>query len=210
MWLYLVFCMPWCSSSVKCQPSHCFTGCDTTSAFCGKGKKSAWAAWNCYPEVTEAFNYMAANPYRPVSMDAHHVQLLERFTVILYDKTSYLDSVNEVRRELFCQKSRTMDHIPPTQDALLQHMKRVAYQSGIWATSELAQQPTPSPEGWGWTLDEKTQVWLPVWSTLPMASKACNELIKCACKSGCGARCSCKKSNWICTELCSCQCDKEF
>ena len=28
---------------------HCYTGCDTTSAFCGKGKKSAWEAWNSYP-----------------------------------------------------------------------------------------------------------------------------------------------------------------
>ena len=24
---------------------HCFTGCDSTSAFFGRGKKSAWEAW---------------------------------------------------------------------------------------------------------------------------------------------------------------------
>ncbi|KAJ3599931.1 hypothetical protein NHX12_033885 [Muraenolepis orangiensis] len=34
---------------------HCYTGCDTTSAFCRKGKRSAWDAWNSYPEVTQAF-----------------------------------------------------------------------------------------------------------------------------------------------------------
>ena len=34
---------------------HSFTGCDTTSAFFGKGKKVAWEAWNSYPEVTRAF-----------------------------------------------------------------------------------------------------------------------------------------------------------
>ena len=33
---------------------------------------------------------------------------------------------------------------------------------------------------WGWTLDLNDQVWLPVWSNLQMASKACNGLIKCA------------------------------
>ncbi|KAG0728449.1 hypothetical protein GWK47_032424 [Chionoecetes opilio] len=33
---------------------HSFTGCDTTSAFFGKGKKSVWEAWNAYVEVTEA------------------------------------------------------------------------------------------------------------------------------------------------------------
>jgi len=149
-----------------------------TSAFYGKGKKSAWEAWKSYPEVTQAFKYM--------------------------------ESVNEAQRELFCQKNKTMDHIPPTQDSLLQHVKRVAYQSGIWATSELAQQPIPSPEGCGWTLDRDSQIWLPVWSLLPMASKACSELVKCGCKStsGCGTKCSCKKAQWKCTELCSCKCDK--
>ena len=36
----------------------------------------------------------------------------------------------------------------------------------------------PPPEGWGWTLDE-CNVWVPVWSTLPIAAKACSELVKC-------------------------------
>ena len=34
---------------------HAFTGCDTTSQFLGKGKKSAWDSWISYPEVTKAF-----------------------------------------------------------------------------------------------------------------------------------------------------------
>lgn len=92
-----------------------------------------------------------------------------------------------------------MEHIPPTQESLLQHVNRVAYQSGIWATSELAQQLTPNPEGWGWTLDGDAQVLLLVWGILPMASRVLHELIKCGCKSGCGVRCSCKKAHWNCT-----------
>ena len=47
----------------------------------------------------------------PLPMNAQHFQLLECFTVILYDKTSNLESVNEVWRELFCQKNKTMEHI---------------------------------------------------------------------------------------------------
>ena len=50
---------------------HCYTGCDTISAFCGKGKKSAWEAWSSYPEVTQAFNYMAANRHSPLTTDGH-------------------------------------------------------------------------------------------------------------------------------------------
>ena len=32
---------------------HCYTGCDTMTAFCGKRKKSAWEAWSSYLEVTQ-------------------------------------------------------------------------------------------------------------------------------------------------------------
>lgn len=31
---------------------HAFTGCDTMSAFVGKGKKTAWQAWNVFENVT--------------------------------------------------------------------------------------------------------------------------------------------------------------
>ena len=69
-----------------------------------------------------------------------------------------------------------------------------AHQSGIWCTSEQNEQHTPIPQGWGWSLSEDGHSWMPVWNTLPTASKACSELVKCGCKSknGCSGRC--KKS----------------
>ena len=39
-------------------PFHAFTGCDTTSSFFAKSKKSAWQALNAYPEATKAFIYI--------------------------------------------------------------------------------------------------------------------------------------------------------
>ena len=42
---------------------HCFTVCDTTSCFKGKGKRSAWEAWRSYREVTDVFLYLAYKPY---------------------------------------------------------------------------------------------------------------------------------------------------
>ncbi len=189
---------------------HSFTGCDTTSGFFGKGKKSAWDAWKSYPEVTQAFVYVVTHPHIMLTVEDQHFKRLERFCIVLYHKTSNLESVTQSRRELFCQKNKTMETIPPTQDALLQHCKRAIYQAGIWTTSDLAQQQTPSPEGWGWTLDDDK--WLPVWTTQPVASEACSKLVKCGCKSdkGCGPRCSCKKANWKCTELCNCKCNKQL
>ena len=32
-------------------------------------------------------------------------------------------------------------------------------------------------------MEKDSQFWLPVWITLPIASKACIELVKCGCKS---------------------------
>ena len=104
--------------SLALPPFHSFTGCDTTSAFHGRGKKLAWEAWNCYPEVTTAFTYMASNPYASLVLESPHYRLLERFTIVLYNKTSNLEDVDEARMELFCQRSRSMENIPPTRDAM--------------------------------------------------------------------------------------------
>ncbi|KAG0718747.1 hypothetical protein GWK47_051859 [Chionoecetes opilio] len=52
------------------------------------------------------------SPYMTVTVNCKEFQLLERFTVIIYNKKSNLDSVNEARRELFSQKNRTMENIP--------------------------------------------------------------------------------------------------
>ena len=102
-----------------------------------------------------------------------------------------------------------MEKIPPTKGALLEHSKHAAYQASVWTTSHRTSQEVPAAEGWGWTWDEKTNSWSPVWTTLPIASNACAELINCGCKSknGCGARCGCRKSNLTCTEFCSCNCE---
>ncbi|KAG0721701.1 hypothetical protein GWK47_045906 [Chionoecetes opilio] len=89
-----------------------------------RGKKSVWEAWGAYTEVTDAFNFIVEHPHAQITVDCQEFQMLERFTVVIYDKTSPLVSVNEARKELFCQKNRTMENIPPTQQALLQHTKR--------------------------------------------------------------------------------------
>ena len=60
--------------------------------------------------------------------------------------------------------------LPPTQEALLQYTKQVAYQAAIRCSSKQYKLQNPPPEGWGWTLDEYN-VWVPVWSTLPITAK---------------------------------------
>ena len=94
---------------------HAFSGCDTTSQFHGKGKKSVWDAWEVYEDVTTAFNHISDNPFQPLSLQSPIFSTLERFACILYDKSTTLSSVNELRQELFSKKSVMMENIPPTQ-----------------------------------------------------------------------------------------------
>ena len=35
---------------------HALTGCDTTSCFAGRGKRTAWASWNAFSSVTPALS----------------------------------------------------------------------------------------------------------------------------------------------------------
>jgi hypothetical protein len=40
---------------------------------------------------------------------------LERFVVLMYDKTSEKTKVDDARKQLFSQKGRSLDSIPPTR-----------------------------------------------------------------------------------------------
>jgi len=86
---------------------HTFTGCDTVSAFGGRGKKSAWNTWQVYPEVADAFESLLL--MEETSETA--IAALERFVVLLYDRTSDLLQVNDARKQLFTQKSRSLENI---------------------------------------------------------------------------------------------------
>ena len=45
-----------------------------------------------------------------------NLRVIERFIVLMYDRTSPLMTVNECRRSMFTKKGRSVESIPPTQD----------------------------------------------------------------------------------------------
>lgn len=94
---------------------HAFTGCDTTSQFLGKGKKSSWGAWKVYSSATTAFQCAAESPFQTLDLASTVFQTLERFTCVLYDKTTAITTVNDLRQDLFSKRAKLMDNIPPTQ-----------------------------------------------------------------------------------------------
>ena len=100
---------------------HALTGCDTVSAFCGRGKKTGWNTWKAFPEVTNAFE-----------------ELLLMQNSLRFSKS--------IRKHLFTRKGRALENLPPTSTALQQHIKRAV----CWNRALCVQQELPEPTDWGW------------------------------------------------------------
>ena len=79
------------SPSPPCLPIfHALTGCDTTSFFAGYGKRPAWAVWENFPNVTSTFLELAGTPS---SISEENLCTIERFIILIYDRTSHLSKV---------------------------------------------------------------------------------------------------------------------
>ena len=125
--------------------------------------------------------------------------------MIMYDRGSPESSVNTARKVLFTQKGREIENIPPTQDALAQHLFRVGYQAGhVWSQAMTKKPQLPSPAEFGWIWNESSTEWNIKWMNLAPAGEACRAVIKCGCTKGCMGRCKCKKADLACNTLCAC------
>ena len=174
------------------------------SAFRGKGKKSAWQTWNVCKEISTTSTKLSQCV---TALDNADLQSLEKFVVVIYDRSSADTRVNDVRLNLFARKQRTYDAIPPTQSALKLHSKRAAYQGGIiWGQATLPRPVTKSPADWGWSRQNDT--WKIHWTDIPSVAASCQELTRCGCRKNCCGRCKCLRSGLNCTALCSCSCEK--
>ena len=81
-----VICNGLGNDKAKALPGfHCFTGCDTVSAFHGKGNKSAWETWNVYGEDTAAFLALSS---ATVTITSNVMNVLERYVILIYDRKS--------------------------------------------------------------------------------------------------------------------------
>ena len=143
-------------------------------SFTGIGKKTAWATWNSFPDLTES---LLKDPEK-LTLDSIHMQCL--FSVMVYSKACNAAGVNETRQQLFRQGTRTLGMIPPTQQAPFQHIVCSLYQAAIvWMQSLQRQQNVPNASHWAWVKDGKSRVWSPFWTSLPELSKACALLFHC-------------------------------
>ena len=66
---------------VKCRSMsifHALTGCDVTSFFCGRGKKSAWDTWDVYQDITNLFLELSD---ALIELTGNNLNLCERFVI---------------------------------------------------------------------------------------------------------------------------------
>ena len=128
---------------------HSFSGCDTTSSFSGRGKKSFHETWKLLPKLTPIF-YKLSSTANPEEILTDDYKTLERFIVTLYSSTINTEEVDVARRILFTTRSRSVENIPPTSEALKQHVKRSALQAIKWRRCISDDCSLLDPLLWGW------------------------------------------------------------
>ena len=66
----------------------------------------------------------------PNELREDQVNVIKQYVVLIYVRGSGLESVNTCRRYLFTHKNLSSESLPPTYDALIQHLKRAICQGG--------------------------------------------------------------------------------
>ena len=94
--------------------------------------------------------------------------------------------------------------MPPTPRACHQVILRAHLQASAWWQDNICNPNKLDPCKLGWHMSDGK--FMPTLSNLFSAPSDVVELVKCGCiKSNCSKKCSCKKNNLPCTELCKCQ-----
>ena len=182
---------------------HAFSGCDTTSAFAEKGKTKIFRLAFQNDSLCLAMTRLGCSltPTEELFTEC------EKFVCHLYGLPT-CTSVNEVRYELFRIKCSEAQQMPPTQDALRQHVLRVNYQRFVWKNALCSMQNLTSPHGHEWIVetDENGSHRHVCWMTQFPAPKALLELVSCKCNVGCTTQqCSCLRAALCCTDACGCR-----
>ena len=157
--------------------------------------------WEAHQAVTSTLVELSRTP-DTVSDDA--VKELERFTILLYDRTSTSTCINDTRQLLFTRKGRQMQGLPPTKAALEQHIKRAVLQ-GVhdWGQAMIRDRVLPSHGDWALTCPEKLGASM---DHSTQSSKTCQELLHCRCHRRC-TTCKCARAQLKCTAYCTCRGD---
>ena len=185
---------------------HAYTGCDTVSAFAGKGKAKALKLLTTSSENQDTFTKVGQEwDIPPERMDK-----LEAFIFLLYATKASSTQINDLRYHLFCVKKGEIERhqLPPCKDCLINHALRANYQAAIWRRC-LEQEPqVPRPVGRGWKMENAgdTEQLVVHWMDSQPAPQAILDLLACNCAKKCELpKCECMVNGLKCTDMCRLQ-----
>ncbi|XP_043279745.1 uncharacterized protein [Venturia canescens] len=177
--------------------AHAFSGCDTTSAIYGKGKKSLFSILKKNSDLQNIVQTF----YNAESTIESLCKFAEQIIAHLYSFKNSDQSLSDARYQKFttlavhASVEIRLAQLPPTQPVLREHVKRTFYQIQSWLSNEL------NPEDWGWRRTRTMMV--PVMNPENSAPDNLLTLVSCSCTGDCKtARCTCRKSGLPCTQLC--------
>ena len=127
---------------------HALTGCDLTSSFTGIGKKTVFKILQT--KIVKLQLLYDLGDLVEVQMNSDAVNDTIKFVIWLYDKTADTNQINEICCKLFAKKNSNPENLPPTEDAFIQHIRRVSYQVFFWKNAIHPMINMPSPVGNGW------------------------------------------------------------
>ena len=136
---------------------HVYTGCDSVSAFSGRGKLATLKLVKENVNFQEAFQQLGQD----WTLSAALLTTLEMFTCRLYMAQTDISEVNVMRYQLFRIKDGNVDssQLPPCKDSLKMHAVRANYQAAIWQRSMTSKPTIQSPvDSNGWNLDDEGQL----------------------------------------------------
>ena len=159
------------------------------------GKKTAWNLWEAFPEITDVLARLSLTSADIADDD---LTSIERYVVLLYNRTGSTASVNGVLHWLFMKKVKSMDNSPQPSThfcnmyTILFHKTAACAKLKIYSNFEQVESSLGGmvfyPYGW----------------PLQKQPKSCQELVNCGCKKNCTGCCKYRNAGFRCTELCQC------
>lgn len=139
------------------------------------GKASAWKVFEDAPDLLEHLGEES-------QISADVLAKAEAFVCKLYNPGTQEVEINKERAAAFRKSKKDLDALPPTQDALILHIKRANYQTMVWNKALEPCPSLPKPEDSGWYYSEG--LLKPKLMTREEVSAACLQLAYCGCSQG--------------------------
>ena len=178
---------------------HGFTGCDTVSAFSGKGKVKPLHLMLKHSYYIDLFATIGKEP----DLSEDLFEIVQQFVCEIYGYKE--KNTNIVRYKLYAAKQGHLDpkSIPPCSDSLRMHAARATYQVYVWRNCLKRHPEIPSPVGFGWDQNEIGDFMIK-WNTVNPAPDEVLDMMYCSCPRKCIAgSCPCVDNLLNCTDACT-------